>query len=61
MDKVIQSLDANESISNCCPVCSSDYDQEIVVDVIRYHTSNSCSRKMIEVKYCPNCGRKLCG
>lgn len=43
----------------CCPVCSNEYDQEIVADVIRYHTSSSCSRKMIEVKYCPNCGRKL--
>lgn len=43
----------------CCPVCSNEYDQEIVADVIRYHTSSSCTRKMIEVKYCPNCGRKI--
>lgn len=58
----LQAYDANESISNCCSICSSDYNQEIVVDVIRYHTSGSCRREMVEeIKFCPSCGRKLGG
>jgi hypothetical protein len=40
----------------CCPVCSSDYHQEIISTLIRYHISaaTSCT---IETKFCPNCGR----
>ena len=42
-----------------CSVCSSDYNQEITSILIRYHTPNSTSRKIIETKFCPNCGRQL--
>lgn len=49
----------NEEYDIDCNCCNSDYNQEIVADVIRYHTSGSQSRIQIPVYYCPKCGRKL--
>lgn len=43
----------------CCPVCSSDYHQEIWSTVIRYHLSDSATSETIETRFCPNCGRQL--
>ena len=42
----------------CCPVCSSDYHQEIISTLIRYHTSEA-TMGTIETRFCPNCGRRL--
>ena len=44
---------------NGCLVCSSDYNQEIISTLIRYHTSEATSG-IIETRFCPNCGRRLC-
>lgn len=41
-----------------CLVCSSDYNQEIISTLIRYHTSEATSG-IIETRFCPNCGRRL--
>lgn len=42
----------------CCHVCSSDYNQEIISTLIRYHTSEA-TMGAIETRFCPNCGRRL--
>lgn len=57
--QVIKMYEEDRKRFYCCPVCSSEYDQKIVADVVRYHTSGLYSREKITVKYCPNCGRKL--
>lgn len=44
---------------NGCLVCSSDYNQEIISTLIRYRTSEATSG-IIETRFCPNCGRRLC-
>ena len=54
--------DANEYIEELnkgCSVCGSDYNQEIICTIVRYHTSETTSSKIIETKFCPNCGRRL--
>ena len=48
-----------KEIDKDCGICSSDYNQEITSVLIRYHTSNSSVSKVIETKFCPNCGRRL--
>lgn len=44
-----------------CNLCSNDYNQEIAVNAVRYHTSGLCSRTVVEARYCPNCDRRLAG
>lgn len=43
----------------CCSVCGNDYNQEIISTLVRYHTSDWSTNKVIETKFCPNCGRRL--
>jgi hypothetical protein len=48
-----------EEQNECCNICSNDYNQKIISTLARYHSSNFSTNKIIETKYCPNCGRKL--
>ena len=43
---------------SCC-YCNDDYNQEISATVYRFHTSSNMTQTAIDIKYCPNCGRKL--
>lgn len=47
------------SLSEECAVCSSNYHQEIITILRRYHSSDSESQKKIETRFCPSCGRVL--
>lgn len=47
------------SSSEECAVCSSNYHQEIITILRRYHSSDSESQKKIETRFCPSCGRVL--
>ena len=40
-----------------CTVCSSNYHQEIITILKRYHSSSEESLKVIETRFCPSCGR----
>lgn len=42
-----------------CDICSNEYKQEIASVLTRYHTSNTPMTKIVETKFCPNCGRRL--
>lgn len=42
-----------------CPVCSNDYDQKITCTLVRYHSCYSATTMDVDIKFCPNCGRKL--
>jgi len=59
-EKVASKLNGvnEERLDEGCLVCSSDYHQEIVSVLIRYHTSEATSG-VIETRFCPNCGRQL--
>lgn len=43
----------------CCPVCSNEYDQQIMCTLVRYHSCDSSTTSNVDIKFCPNCGRKL--
>ena len=47
------------SLSEECTVCSSNYHQEIITILKRYHSSYEESQKEIETRFCPSCGRLL--
>ena len=47
------------SSSEECPVCSSNYHQEIITILKRYHSSYEETQKVIETCFCPTCGRLL--
>lgn len=49
---------SNNRRESCC-YCSDEYNQEIYATVCRFHTSNNMTQTAIDIKYCPNCGRKL--
>lgn len=51
--------DEDKIINDSCEYCSDDYDQEIIVEVMRYNSSREESYYPIRAIYCPNCGRKL--
>lgn len=42
-----------------CAICNSDYHQEVVSILVMHHTSDMSTTKIIETKFCPNCGRKF--
>lgn len=42
-----------------CTICSGEYSQDITSVLVRYHSSSSATSKIIETKFCPNCGRRL--
>ena len=47
------------SFSEGCTVCSSNYHQEIITILKRYHSSDEESQKEIKTRFCPSCGRLL--
>lgn len=49
----------NEERLYSCPVCSNDYDQKITYTLVRYHSCDSATTMDVDIKFCPNCGRKL--
>ena len=46
-------------LSADCLICGSNYNQDIISILIRYHDSEEINQKIIETKFCPNCGRRL--
>lgn len=44
---------------NECLICSGEYNQHITSVLVRYHSSSDVTSKIIDTKFCPNCGRSL--
>lgn len=44
---------------NECLICSAEYNQHITSVLVRYHSSSDVTSKIIDTKFCPNCGRSL--
>lgn len=50
----------NDCSPQLCTYCSGDYATEIVAYAIRRHTSSDSAIMPMTVRFCPNCGRRLC-
>ncbi len=44
---------------NECLICGGEYNQHITSVLVRYHSSSDVTSKIIDTKFCPNCGRSL--
>lgn len=58
-DKQNKDKSTPHSSSEECMVCSSNYHQEIITILKRYHSSYEESQKEIETRFCPSCGKLL--